>query len=142
MNLNKEKNFCRLYGFNTHIHNFSKIMLVSCVRVKNNVYELIYLLNYIYQFNEDRILLKVRTMIDFNQYNLIRKYKFGIWINYKKIDLNYFYIYIYKNIKNNRLIHKITKNNNFLTSGSINQYNHELLFKGFLSGNEIIEIVR
>ena len=88
MNLNKEKNFCRLYGFNTHIHNFSKIMLVSCVRVKNNVYELIYLLNYIYQFNEDRTLLKVRTMIDFNQYNLIRKYKFGIWINYKKIDID------------------------------------------------------
>lgn len=45
-------------------------------------------------------------------------------------------LYIYLT-KNNNLIYKFTKNNNDLPIGSINSYEHKLIYKAKIDGNEI-----
>ena len=122
---------------NTLIHRFDKIMFLSCVRLSTNKYELTYLLDYVFSFNENKTLIPIKVIIPYDEYLKVIKSKFGIWIRCNYIKTNY--LYIYQNLNNNKLIFKTTRNDNYLNNGTINQYNHELIFKGFLSDKKIME---
>ena len=86
------------------------------------------------------MIIPIKTIISYDEYMKICKIKFGIWIHSNHFSRNCF-VYIYRNLRNNRIIFKYTKNDNYKKLGYINQYNHQLLFKGMLSSNAIIEQV-
>lgn len=48
-------------------------------------------------------------------------------------------LYIYMT-KNHNLIYKFTKNNNDLYIGDLNSYDHKIIFKAKINGNEIIPL--
>ena len=127
---------------NTVIHSFDKVMYVSCNQISHNYYELTVLLNYIYSFNEIKTLIPIKLIIDNETYLKINKINFGIWIKYNSSLFNNKYLYIYQNLNNNKLIFKTTKNDNYLNYNTINQYNHKLVFKGFLNNSNILEYIK
>lgn len=51
--------------------------------------------------------------------------------------LGILYIYL---TRNNDLIYKFTKNNNDLYIGDLNCYDHKLIFKAKISGNQIVPL--
>ena len=140
MNLKFKKKRNLFNNRNVIIHKYDKYMLLSCTRLSSNRYELNYLINYSLSFNEDKMIIPIKTIISFDDYMKISKIKFGIWIH-SNCSFSNCFVYIYRNLKNNHVIFKYTKNNNHKKLGYINQYNHQLLFKGMLLSNAIIEQV-
>lgn len=137
--LNNQNNFVRFRNRNVFQHKFDRFMLISCVRIDNNRFELTYLLDYTYCLNETKSLIPIKVIISYDDYIKISKIKFGVWLRFNN---NYFgqnYLYIYRNLASNRLIFKTTRNDNYLTYGATNQYNHQLVFKGTLVDNAILE---
>lgn len=126
----------------TITHNFNRIMFLSCVRISSNQYELTYMYDYIYNFNENRTLIPIKIIIPFETYKKIINTKFGVWLRVNDSFPFVSYIYIYKNLNNNKLIYKSLRNDNYMKNGNTNQYNHELIFKGTIRDNCILEYVR
>ncbi len=124
---------------NAVVHKFDRIMFLSCVRLSPNRYELTFMYDYIYNFNENRTFIPLKLIISYNDYSRIINLKFGVWLKVTCFFLQSEYVYIYQNKKNNRLIYKATKHDNYINHGNINQYNHELLFKGSVRDNCIFE---
>lgn len=123
-------------------HKFDKIMFLSCVRVSHNRYELTYLLDYVFSLNETKSLIPIKTIISYEEYQKIIKINFGVWLRFKNYSFNQNYLYIYRNLKDNRLIFKATRHDNNLNNGNKNQYDHELIFKGALIDKAIVEYMR
>ena len=124
------------------VHRFDKIMFLSCVRVGQNRYELTYLLDYSFSFGESKSLIPIKVIIPFEEYSKIIKIKFGVWIRFNEKYLKHNYLYVYRNLNNNRLIFKTTRHDNSLEHGNTNQYHHELVFKGALKDKAILEYMR
>lgn len=139
----KKKNTISSYLKNkTIIHNYNKIMFLSCVRISSNQYELTYIYDYVYNFNENRTLIPIKIIISYEQYKKIINTKFGVWLRVNNFFPFANYVYIYRNLNNNKLIFKSLRNDNYMKNGKTNQYNHELLFKGTIRENCILEFVR
>ncbi len=136
-----KKRISKYYIKDTIKHNFNKIMFLSCVRISSNRYELTYVLDYVYNFNENRTLLPIKKIISYEEYKKIIKLKFGVWLKINRDFSYYGYIYLYQNQANNKLIYKSTKNDNYMHNGTMNQYNHELIFKGLIHNKCILECV-
>ena len=126
----------------TIIHNYNKIMFLSCVRISSNQYELTYIYDFVYNFNENRTLIPIKIIISYEQYKKIINTKFGVWLRVNDSFPFANYVYIYRNLNNNKLIFKSLRNDNYMKNGKTNQYNHELLFKGTIRENCILEFVR
>ena len=126
---------------NTISHSFDKIMFLSCVRISPNRYELTYMYDYVYNFNENRTLFPIKIIIPFEDYAKIINIKFGIWLRVNDNFPSMSFIYVYRNLNTNKLIYKYTKHDNLMKNGKVNQYNHELIFKGSLRDKTILEYV-
>lgn len=121
------------------VHKYDKIMFLSCVQISNNKYELTYLLDYVFILNDTKTLIPLKVIVNYEDYKKIVNTKFGIWFRLNNNKFNNNFLYIYRNLNNNRLIFKATRFDNNLNNGFINQYNHELIFKALLSDNTLIE---
>ena len=122
-------------------HNFDRIMFLSCVRISPNRYELTFMYDYVYNFNENRTLFPIKIIIPFEEYSKIINTKFGVWLRVTDSFPSANFIYVYRNLANNKLIYKATRHDNLLKNGKINQYHHELIFKGTLRDKNILEFV-
>ena len=141
MNFNFSKKRVIYKPRNTVVHRFDKVMYVSCIQISHNFYELSVLLNYTYSFKDIKTLIPIKVIIDNETYLKINKKNFGVWIKYNSSLFNSKYLYIYQSLNDNKLIFKTTKNDNYLNNNSVNQYNHKLIFKGFLSNSNILEYI-
>lgn len=134
----KNKNLKYVFGRSRKILNFSKIMLVSCTKVSLNRYKLTYLMNYSFVCDDAISLLSRNIYLDYDDFNKIIKFKFGVWLDYKNFDLRNFNYFVYCD-NSGSLIYKSIKHDNRLSLGDHNSYKHKLIYKALISDNFIIE---
>lgn len=137
LNINRENQLKRTYPRSKNIACFSKIMFISCVRIDLNKFKLIYLMNCPFVSDESITLMSNTIYIDLERFNIISKYKFGVWLDPKLLDLKSFTYSIYS--YNDKLIYKNTRNNTNLNIGNYNQYGHKLIYKAVVTDKFLIE---
>ena len=137
LNMNKKNYINRIYSRAKNITYFNKIMFVSCVRIDLNKFKLNYLMNCPFVSDESISLMSNTIYIDLERFNIISKYKFGVWLDPKLLNLNSFIYSIYS--FNDKLIYKNTRNNTNLNIGCCNSYGHKLIYKAVVTDKYLIE---